>query len=373
MSQPMRVLHVIGKMDRGGAETMIMNLYREIDRSKVQFDFVVHTDQKCAYDDEIIALGGKIYSLPPFNGINILKYQKAWENFLSKHSEYKIIHGHLGSTAAIYLNVAKKYSLYTIAHSHNTNNKVTLKGKLYSIFTYPTRNIAHYFFGCSKAAGIDRFGNGVVNSSNFQILDNAIKTEEFIYSIHTREMKRIEFNLNEKFVIGHIGRFNIQKNHAFLIEVFKKIHDEHSNAVLMLIGDGNLREDIELKVNKLGLKDNVIFTGVRSDIPDLMQAMDVFVFPSLFEGLGIVTVEAQAAGLKCIVSDAIPEEAYLTNLVEVLSLKSPIEIWTEKILEYIDGYERTNTYQEIKRKGYDINDTVIWLQEFYLKERNYLC
>lgn len=370
MSQPIRVLQVIGQMDRGGAETMIMNLYREIDRTKIQFDFVVHTDQKCAYDDEIMSLGGKIYSLPRFNGINIVKYQKAWKNFLSKHSEYKIIHGHLGSTAAIYLNVAKKYGLFTIAHSHNTSNEVTLKGKLYSIFTYPTRNIAHYFFGCSKPAGIDRFGSRVVNTSNFKILNNAIKTKEFSYSIHTREMKRTDFNLNKRFVIGHIGRFNIQKNHAFLIDIFKKIHDENNNVILMLIGDGELRESIEEKVNTLGLKDSVIFTGVRSDIPELLQAMDIFVFPSLFEGLGIVTVEAQAAGLKCIVSDKIPEEAYVTDLVEVLSLKNPVEIWAEKILKYVDGYERTSTYQKIKGKGYDISDTTIWLQEFYLNKIN---
>ncbi|MBN8193799.1 glycosyltransferase family 1 protein [Bacillus sp. NTK074B] len=368
MSQPTRVLHVVWKMDRGGAETMIMNLYRNIDRTKVQFDFIVHTDQKCSYDDEIIALGGRIYNIPRFNGINIIKYQNAWKRFFDDHREYKLIHGHLGSTAAIYLYIAKKYGLYTIAHSHNTNNEITLKGKLYSLFAYPTRNIAHYFFGCSQDAGLDRFGKKVVYSSNFKVMNNAIKVEDFIFSGRMREKKRLEFDMGKKFVIGHIGRFNTQKNHTFLIDIFKKIHEKNDKAMLMMIGDGNLRDSIERKVNSLGLQESVIFTGVRPDIQDLLQAIDIFVFPSLFEGLGIVTVEAQASGLRCIVADVIPNEAYVTNLVDAISLSSPIDTWANAILKYAKGYERKNTYEEIKSNGYDICDTVNWLESFYLKK-----
>lgn len=370
MSGIARILHVVWKMDRGGAETMIMNLYRNIDRSKVQFDFIVHTNQKCSYDEEILALGGKIYNIPRFNGKNYIKYQNAWKQFFKEHKEYKLIHGHLGSTAAIYLSIAKKNGLYTIAHSHNTNNIVSMKGKLYSLFSYPTRHIADFFFGCSNDAGVDRFGEKVVSSKKFKVINNAIKVQDFMFSKSVRAMKRMEFSLNEKFVIGHIGRFNTQKNHTFLIDIFKKVHEKNDNAILMLVGDGSLRNDMERRIASLGLRENVIFTGVRSDIEDLLQAMDIFVFPSLFEGLGIVTVEAQASGLPCIVSDVIPKEAFVTNLVESISLESSINTWVDTILKYSKDYERVNTYKEIKSNGYDIYDTVNWLESFYLKRSN---
>lgn len=367
MANPTRILNVLGRLDRGGAETMVMNLYRNIDRSKVQFDFVVHTKDKCDYDDEVRALGGKIYSLPSYTGKNHSQYKRAWNIFFEDHPEYKLVHGHIRSTAAIYLKVAKKYGLITIAHSHNTSSGKGLSAFVKNIMQYPIRNISDYLFACSEFAGNWLFGEKASKKNNFFLLKNAIDVEDFIYNEEVRKMKRQEFNLDGKFVIGNVARFHPQKNHTFLIDIFKKVHDKNNDAVLMMVGQGDLQPQIKKKIDDLGLGNNVIFTGVRTDIPDLLQAMDIFVFPSLFEGLGIVTVEAQAAGLECIVADTIPREAFVTNLIDSVSLRESADTWAEKILKN-SNYERRNTYNEICDSGYEIKDTSKWLEDFYLQK-----
>lgn len=369
MPQSIRVLQVFAQMNRGGAESMIMNLYRNIDRSKLQFDFVVHTDKKCAFDDEIQLLGGKIYRVPVYKGTNHFTYKKCWNTLLHEHPEYKIIHGHVRSTAAIYLKIAKNYGLMTIAHSHSTSSGTGLSAIAKNILQYPIRYTADYLFACSAFAGTWLFGEKACKKDNFFILNNAIDAKQFIYDEGKRNDKRREYQIEDKFVIGHVGRFQAPKNHEFLIDIFKIVHDQNNNAVLLLVGDGNLRLTIEKKVDCLGLTDNVIFTGVRSDIPELMQAMDVFVFPSLYEGLGIVAVEAQAAGLHCIVADTIAKEAYMTDLIETVSLKESADDWASKILKYIDGYKRRNTYGQINLSGYDIGETTQWIEKFYLSKR----
>lgn len=361
-----RVLHVIGAMNRGGAETMIMNLYRKIDKDKIQFDFMVHTNKKCAYDDEIRSLGGKIYHIPKFNGSNYITYITVWSDFFDKHTEHSIVHGHIGSSAAIYLAIANKYGKFTIAHSHNTKStEKSIKTKLWELNSFPTRFIADYFFGCGQKAGEDRFGKKITCSDRFHVLNNAIDSKLFEYSDANRKKIREEFKIEDKFVIGHVGRFSTQKNHEFLIDVFKCVHEKNSNAVLLLVGDGVLKSSIKDKARKLGVLDNIIFTGVRDDVPKLLHAMDVFVFPSLYEGLGIVAVEAQAAGLHTICSDVLPPEARVTNLFHPIPLSIEVEKWADVILQYANGYIRRNTYDEIYKAGYDINQTVEWLEEFY--------
>lgn len=366
MIKPIRILQVFAQMNRGGAETMIMNLYRNIDRSKVQFDFVVHTEKKCEFDDEIEKLGGRIFSMPRYNGKNHIYYKKSWEQFFNKHSEYKIIHGHVRSTASIYLRIAKRYGLITIAHSHSTSSGTGFSSIVKNLLQYPIRYIADYFFACSETAGVWLFGKKTCKNNNFYILNNSIDAKRFIYDKKTRSKKRREFQIDNKLVIGHIGRFNIPKNHEFLIEIFKTVYDKNNNVVLMLVGDGELRHVIEKKVEDLGLMGSVIFTGVRSDISELLQAMDVFVFPSLYEGLGIAIIEAQASGLPCIVANTIPREAYITHLVEGLSLKVSKNKWADRILKICNDYERINTYEEIKINGYDIKETGKFLERFYL-------
>lgn len=361
MSSPLRILHVLAGMNRGGAESFVMNVYRNIDRKKVQFDFILFRKEECDFNQEIRDLRGEIYWIPRYNGKNHFIFKRAWNKFFKEHSDYKIIHGHVRSTASIYLKIANKNGLTTIAHSHNTSSGKGLDAIVKNVLQYPIKTIADHCFACSKSAGLWLFGE----NTNFHVLNNAIDTTKFIFNDNIRDGKREELGIKSKFVIGHIGRFHIQKNHTFLIDVFKELHDKNEDAVLLLVGDGELRSSIEKKIKVLKLVDNVILTGVRSDIPELLQAMDVFVFPSLFEGLGIVVVEAQAAGLPCIIADTIPQEAHVTDLIENLSLNDSSAIWTNKILEQIN-HKRKDTYQEIVKCRYDIKEIVKWLEDFYL-------
>ena len=369
MKEPIRVLQVFHGMDCGGAENMIMNLYRNIDRSKVQFDFLVHTRKKCFFDDEIKSLGGRIFHVPYYKVVNHFTYKKLLEIFFKKHPEIKIAHGHLGSCAHVYLSVAKKFGRFAIAHSHATQaTDISIKNCLYRIFNMYTRRIADYYFACSKNAGIDRFGEKVVFSNRFSVLNNSIDTQKYVFSIKKRDTIRKLLGISDDcFVVGHIGRFNYPKNHSFLIDIFNEIINKEPKARLLLVGDGDLRPEIENKISHLGIKDNVIMTGVRSDVPDLLQAMDCFVFPSHYEGLGIVAVEAQAAGLHTICSDVVPNEVKLTDLVDYVSLKCSSMEWADTILKYNNGYAREDTSDIIRKKGYDIHTTANKLQRFYLK------
>ncbi|NUU75301.1 glycosyltransferase family 1 protein [Paenibacillus xylanilyticus] len=347
---------------------MVMNLYRNIDRSKVQFDFIIHTNDKCDYDDEILSLGGVIHNIPQFNGKNFLQYKMAWHRFFKSHSEYKIIHGHVRSTASIYLWIAKRYGLITIAHSHSTSSGVGISAFVKNILQYPIRYIADYLIACSKSAGQWLFGEKVLKRNNFIILKNAIDSQQYTYDQDKRLKIRKELHIEDKFVIGHVGRFNNSKNHDLLIDIFNVVHNREKKSILMMVGDGELRPNIEKKISDLGLMNSVIFLGVRPDIPELLQSMDCFLFPSIFEGLGIVAIEAQAAGLPCLVSNSIPEETYITDLIESLPLNCSLDQWAEWIILHSNNSKRENMTEEVKRSGYDIHHTVQSVQNFYLEK-----
>lgn len=367
MLEPMRVLHVIGVMHRGGAETMIMNFYRNIDRSKVQFDFIENDGMKADFDEEIRLLGGRIYRCPRYNGKNHFAYVAWWKKFLAEHGqEYRVIHGHIGSTASIYLHLAKKAGLYTIAHSHNTTN-MSLKNMVYQCYAYPTRYIADFFFGCSLDAGISRYGKKVcADRARFTVLNNAIDTDKFVFDPQRRKEMRCKLGVEDKLVIGHVGRFESQKNHEFLIRVFARIHELRSDAVLLLVGDGTLRPRIEEQIKQKNLSDSVILAGVQSDVSPWYQAMDVFVLPSLFEGLGIVAVEAQTSGVPCVVSNTVSGECVVTkDLVSVVSLTEKPNVWADHILSRISE-SRQGRKDEVVRNGYDIRGNAQWLENFYL-------
>jgi glycosyltransferase involved in cell wall biosynthesis len=374
LSYPIRILQVFSSagMHRAGAETLIMNYYHKIDRSKVQFDFIVHTNEKCAYDDEIKLLGGRIYRIPRYTIINHIRYFILWLNFLHKHTEYRIIHGHYFTISAIYFCAAKIFNLVCIAHSHINYKGPRTKRIMKRLITFPVRYIADYLFACSKDAGIWLYGKNALRDKKFLLMNNSLDTKRFIFNSKNRGKKRKELKIINKFVIGHIGRFDLQKNHIFIIEIFKKIFTIDKNSILILVGDGKLKMSIEQKVLDMGLYGNVIFTGARSDIPELLQAMDVFLFPSLYEGFGLVLLEAQASGLKCIVSDTVTKESNITNKIEYLSLDKSPEYWARQILKYKDGYERKNNYKKICDAGYDIEKSAKWLETFYLKEFNKL-
>lgn len=364
-----RILHIIGKMDRAGSETMVMNFYRKIDREKVQFDFLVFSEEEGAYEKEIRELGGNIYRLNPYKIYNKVSFRKSCREFFREHP-YKVVHGHIRSSAAIYLKEAKKSGAYTVAHSHATKGNSSINNILYTMLTYNIRNVADYFFACSGQAGIDGFGKKVVNSDRFTVLKNAIDVSKYRYTKERHEKMKEKFGMSDDYVIGHIGRFAEVKNHRFIIDVYSEIVKREKKTKLVLVGEGELRPEIERCAEDRGLSERVVFLGTRDDVADILNLFDVFVFPSIYEGLGISLVEAQAAGLPCVVSDAIVEEAIVSGDVKKLSLKAPIEAWADELLKYKNGYERKDNTALVTECGFDIENEINKLLAVYEYGKN---
>lgn len=364
---PIRVLQVVTHMERGGLESTLMNYYRHIDRERVQFDFLVHRQERAAFDDEIESLGGKLYRLPrlvPWSE----GYLAALNHFFDEHPEYKIVHVHQDCLSSVILRAAAQHNIpVRIAHSHNANQDKNLK---YPIKLWYKRSIPKYttnLFACGKDAGDWMFGG-----APYQIINNAIDATAYSFNPKKRIEMRHQLGLADKLIIGHVGRFNPQKNHPFLLDIFAALLRKEPNAVLLLVGGGENMLKIQAKAHALGIAEHVRFLGVRSDVADLMQAMDVFVFPSLYEGLGIVLIEAQAAGLPCVVSNTIPREAYLTDLVTAEKLSSSVEAWAEKILAK-RAIPRIDRRAEIAAHDFDITTEAVKLQEFYINAYEQNC
>lgn len=366
MEKPIRILHVLGNLNRGGAETMVMNLYRNMDRSKIQFDFVVHTEEKCAYEEEIIKLGGKIFRVPRYSGKNHFSYIKAWNELFQNHREYKIVHGHVRSTAAIYLKIAKKYDVITISHSHSTSSGTGIAAKIKNIFQFPIRYIADYFFACSAEAGEWLFGKRVIDKNNFYIIKNGINLQKFKFDEEKRNNKRKELGLKDKIVVGHVGRFTYPKNHEFLIEIFHELNKVNKNTILVLAGEGPLENEIHKKIQEYELNEDVLFLGSVDNIEDVFQMFDFFVFPSLYEGLGMVAIEAQSSGLTCFVSDNLPNDIMLTKKIHKISLEKGAKTWASEILQFLnDKDKRYNESDHDILKIYDINESSKYLEKIY--------
>lgn len=364
--EPVRVLHVFAGLDRGGAESMIMNIYRSIDRERLQFDFAAkESGSEYAFEDEIKVLGGRVYRVPELTGLNILSYARTWDRLLKAHPEWGIVHAHDPATALIILGIAKMRLRVTVAHSHTCGGATPLRLAAKTAMCYPLRYIADHLFACSGMAARWMFGSGAKRA---RIVKNAIELNRFAYNPETRSRKRSELGVRDRFVVGHVGRFSGEKNHARLVDVFELVHSRHGDAVLLLVGDGVLRDRIAGQVSVMGLSGSVIFAGERSDVPDLLQAMDVFVLPSLYEGLGVAVVEAQAAGLRCVVADAVPEEARLTDLVDVVPLAEPDHVWAAEIMKWTGGYDRSINLELIATQGYDVGQSARLLEQFYLQE-----
>ena len=358
-----RVLHVVTYMGRGGLETMLMNYYRHIDRSKVQFDFLVHREFEADYDEEIKSLGGRIYHvsrLVPWSR----RYKAELRRFFRTHPEYKIAHVHQDCLSSVALQCAKDCGIpVRIAHSHNSNQDKNIKYLFKRYYMRKIPETATELFACGKAAGDWMFGGRA-----YQLLPNAIAAEKYIYEEEKAKKIKKELDLEKNIVIGHIGRFNPQKNHKFLIDIFEKCFEKNQKVRLMLIGDGEGRKEIENKVKERGLQDNVIFMGVRKDVPELLQAMDVFVFPSLYEGLPVTMIEEQAAGVPAVISDRVSEECIITkDLVKVEGLEETPEQWAGEILKQVKISKRDRS-EEIKKAKYDVETTAKWLEEYYLKK-----
>ena len=367
--EPLRILHVVTIMNRAGLETMLMNYYRAIDRSKIQFDFLVHRDDKGDYDDEIKSLGGRIYHLPSISFVHSVNYSKKAYDFFINHPEYSIVHSHLDSLSALPLAAAKKANVSTrIAHSHTSNFDSDLKKPIRNMTKHLIPMYATDFFGCSDEAMDFMFGKRAAKDGI--VINNAIDTSKFTFNKKIRKKIRKEFSLSDSnFVVGHVGRFNYPKNHEFIISIFNELLKQEPSAKLMLVGDGENRATIEKQISDLGISKSVILTGVRNDIHDIMQAMDVFVMPSRYEGLPVVSIEAQASGLPCVFSDVVTAGLDITGNCRFISLKLNAKEWAEVILDF-KGYTRRDTSRNIEIAGYNSHSEASKLKDYYTDRVN---
>lgn len=365
MADNIRVLHVFGVLNLGGAESRVMDLYRHIDRDKVQFDFVVHGDKKGFFEEEIAKLGGQVYRLPKFKVYNWKAYKQAWKAFFAAHPGYQAVHGHMTSTASIYLPIARQAGVsLTIAHARNAGVDKGPKGWITRLIRLPLAKKADVCLTTSALAGEAVFGKKAMKQGKVWILPNAIDTVKFSYRPEVREQMRGQLGVKDSFVVGHVGRFDYSKNHSFLLDIFAEICKMQPNSRLLMVGEGNGMEEARRKAQELGLSDKTIFAGLQKNVKDYFQAMDCFVFPSFYEGLPGSVLEAQATGLGCIISDAITREVGVTERVEFVSLEKSAAYWAQKALDCAK-VKRRSMGEELKEKGYDVAAQVEQVADFY--------
>lgn len=366
MREPIRVLHILQRMEAGGTQALLMNIYRNIDRKKVQFDFLVEYPDKQFYDEEILKLGGRIYYTTVRQDFNILKFNKELEKVLTQNN-YKIVHVHTYSIGYFVLKTAEKCGVQIrIAHSHSNeavrDYKYFLKLIMQRIYTIH----ANQLFACSEEAGKYLF-----KDRPFKILRNAIDSPKFVFNQEIRDAMREKLGISKNFVVGHVGRFKKEKNHIFLIDVFSKIKKNKENAKLILVGTGPLEVEIKEKIKKLKLENDVIFLGNRDNVNEIYQAMDIMVFPSLFEGLGIVAIESQAAGTPILCSDKLPKEVEITELLKKKSLDNSIEEWACEAIDLaLTEKAKKNMRDKIISEGFDIVSIANNLQQYYIEKYN---
>lgn len=368
--EQIRIAHIVGKWLGGGVEAVIMNYYRHIDRDKVQFDLICDNDSTNIPYEEIEKLGGKVILIPPYQ--KVFKYIKELKRVL-KEGQYKIVHSHINTLSVFPLYAAKKAGVpVRIAHSHSTTNKKEWKKNLMKLALRPfAKTFATNYFACSELAGRWLFRDKTFDEGKVYVLNNAIDLDKFTYDEKIRKDKRKELKIkDDTIVIGHIGRFVEQKNHRGLIDIFNEIHKLNKNTILVLAGQGPLMEEMKEKAKSLGIEKNVQFLGQRSDANELYQAFDVFLLPSLYEGLPVVGVEAQAAGLLCILSDDMTKETKVLESTEFLSLSTSPEVWANILLQSYDKYERKNTKEEISKNGFNIQEEAHKLVDIYQKFNN---
>lgn len=349
-------------MDRGGTETLLMNLLRVWDRNRLQVDIVEQTQRRCDYDDEIEALGSKIYRCPTISPKNLRQYRMWWRAFFREHPEYRIVHGHSRGSAPLYLSEANRANRVTIMHCHNNSYGKGISGVIRSVWQIPLHWVADYNFACSYDSGVSQFGK----NGRFQVIKNGILAERFSWNPEIRMAVRKEFGLENALVIGNVARFVEQKNHTLLIEIFRELKRLRPDARLLLVGQGPKEDQIRAQASSYGILEDIFFAGLREDVDRLYQAMDVFVLPSLFEGLGMVNIEAQTSGLPCFVSDTVAPEAAVTDLVHYLPLNLPPEQWAKEILRgLIPPETRRDRREDIIQAGFDIRSTAAELERFY--------
>ena len=361
MPEPIRVAHVMGKMVGGGLEAVVMNYYRHIDRSKVQFDFIVDEDSTLVPQEEIESLGGRVFTVPPYQ--RVLAYQKALVR-LFREQGWEIVHSHENALSVFPLRAAKRAGVpVRIAHSHSTSGKGeparnAAKWLLrHFANVYPT-----YRMACSRYAGEWLFGQ----KSNFEVIKNAINLSKFDFNAMARNEMRADLGVGDKtLVIGHAGRFVPQKNHSFLVEMFVEVLRREENSLLVLVGEGPLLDGVKERVSSLGIASKVRFLGHCESMGMIYQVLDIFCLPSNYEGLGMVAVEAQASGLPTVCSENVPEEALISGSATKVCLSAGPAVWADVVLGLRTEFRRSHV-QEAKDNGYDIASASELLQKRYL-------
>lgn len=373
MADKIKLLFYTELWANAGIESVIMNLFRNFDLSKISVDIMASQDKSNFYDEEIAALGGrKIITLSENYDSptkRMLANRSEFENII-KSNHYDIVHLHMCNAAAmIYGEIAKKNGINVVAyHSHNTNLGTShrfIKTIYHNISKLRYEKYGDVFLSCSDLASKWLFSPKAIRDNKVTIINNAINLEKFSYSEQMRIEYRKKLNFGEKFVVGHIGRFAVAKNHSFLVDIFESIHKQVKESLLLLVGDGEDEIMIRNKVQQLGLNDSVIFYGTTNEIPQLLWSMDAFVLPSYFEGNPLVGIEAQAAGLPCFFSDGITRMCKLTSSVEYIPLSTSSEEWS-KIILCAKGKKRARTTEQMREAGYDINSVSKKIQEIYL-------
>lgn len=364
MTEPIRVLQVLPGFSRGGIETLVMDWLRQIDRERVMFDFIIVYPDKCHYAEEASALGCRVIRAPGFGVRALLSNALWWYRCFSEHPEWRIVHGHAPIPAVIYLAIARVLGRHTIAHSHNSGRDVTTvrDGLFRATMQWPVKYVAHTRLACSKSAGDWLFGR-----YSSEIVNNGVQLSRFEFDPGARERVRAELELDDALVVGHIWRLVQAKNHRRVLRIFARILARKPNARLLLIGDGGLRRQIEQDISSLGLGGHVTLAGPRDDIPQVLAAMDVLLFPSHHEGLGLAVIEAQTTGLPCVVSDAIPREVGMTDLVRFVPLEEPDEAWADTVLKMAASPGRRSRVDELREAGYDAAQVAQEMQDLYLE------
>lgn len=368
--EPIRIPQIVGKWLGGGIEAVVISEYLAMDKSKIQFDFICDEDSTNIPYDLIEKNGGRVIIIPPYQ--KAFKYHKELKKVL-KENNYKIVHSHISTMSVFSLFAAKCAGVpVRIAHSHSTTNKKEKKKNLMKQVLRPFSKVfATNYMCCSELAGRWLFGNKEYDKGNVYLLNNAIDLDKFKYDEKLRKKKRKELGIkDDTLVIGHIGRFVAQKNHTFLVDIFNEIYKKNNNSILLLAGQGPLMEDIKNKVKDLNLDDSVKFLGQRNDANELYQAFDVFLLPSLYEGLPVVGVEAQAAGLLCYLSDDMTKETKVLDITKFMSLNNTPEEWADNILDDVKKYKRIDTSKEMTAKNFNIKEEAKKLEEYYLNLYN---
>lgn len=360
-----RILQITDSMGMGGIQAFIMNVYRNIDREKYQFDFLLHQKMENGYDDEILKMGGNIYYIPSRHE-GIIKNRKALEKFFSKHPEYTVVHQHESSLTYIEpLVIAKKYNVpVRIMHSHSTRASGSkIHTLLHKINIHRIKNVATNYFACGELAGKWMYnGSGV--EKKVIIVNNGIDIKKYSFDETIRKKLRIELGLDKKFVIGNVGRFSEVKNHTFLIDVFNEFVKLYPDSELVLVGDGDLQQDMKNKVKKLSLSDKVQFLGIRRDVHTILMSFDYVVIPSLYEGFPVTAIEAQAIGVPCLISDSVTKDVVINNNVKMLSLRESADVWADQIYKN-KKVQRNSNKEGLIKKGFDIATTTDYLLEIY--------